>query len=86
MSVGKQMNISFDTNNHLSPCTLDGDMPHLRVCFPEIANRLEVSDEIVFDDGKMVAKVLSKGTDGVAIIECTEINTPDRTYSLKGKK
>ena len=57
----------------------------LRVCFPEIVEVMEAGDTVIFDDGKMTAKVQEK-SEKKAIIECMEILNGDEIFILGGRK
>lgn len=82
MTIGKTFVISYaDPKNDDHLCT----ETHLRVCFPEIIDVMEVGDMAVFDDGKMTAIVREKRGEK-AIIECSEIAGDKNTYILKGRK
>ncbi len=57
----------------------------LKVCFPEIVDVMEIGDIVIFDDGKMMAKVVQKETNK-AVIQCSEILSGKEEFVLWGRK
>lgn len=82
VTLGMKFKISYaDASNPEHLCTTE----HLKVCFPQIVDIMEIGDLAVFDDGKMTATV-REIHDGYKVIECTEIDGGKESYTLKGRK
>ncbi len=70
VAVGQKFKISYVSKHDPKHfCAED----HLKVCFPEIVDVMEVGDMVVFDDGKMTA-IVTEIHDEYRIIECSEID------------
>jgi len=82
VTLGKQFKISSASETDADKlCTEE----HLKVCFPQIVDVMEVGDLAVFDDGKMTATV-REVHDTYKVIECTDIGGSKESYTLKGRK
>lgn len=82
MRVGDTFEVAYAPGNSTERF---GTYGHIKVCFPEIVNVMEVGDECVFDDGKMTAIVRGKSS-WKAMLECTQIPPDLEKYILKGRK